>query len=129
MKFDYAALAEELAPVLEEFGLTMTLKFPSSGSTYDPITDTYSGGAPGASVQFLGVLVSPTEEYAASVPEGMVVAADMLVYGQPTTPEPTLAGTITITNSLGINEDWYIVNVQPVAPAAIPVLNIIQVRR
>lgn len=125
---DYADLAVTATELIKEFGTQMILRSNSVEDSYDPVEGEVTPGASGTTdTAIFGVKLTPTAEYAQSIPEGSVQARDMLIYMEPSVRYPELDDTVVIEDATVI-EVWQIVNVQEIKPATIPVLYIIQVR-
>ena len=120
----YGELAQTATELLKEFGTLMVLRSNHTQGIYNPIEGEVT---PGASVvtdkTIHGVMITPTAEYASSIPDGSVQANDMLVLVEPSSVEPSLSDRLVVQG-----HSWEIVNVQRIRPADVTVLYILQVR-
>jgi len=123
-QFEYGPLRITADELLARFGRPMILNQADMDDVYDPITgDWIEGPMQPVDIPVFGVTLAPTAEYSASVGFESIETGDMLVYIQ-ATGKPTLSSKITVDDVL-----WEIVNIQPVQPAEIPLMYILQVRQ
>lgn len=122
-QFDYGPLRNTADRLLARFGRDMLLEQADMDDVYDPISgEIIEGPDQPVSITIRGVTLAPTEEYAGTVGFENIEKGDMLVYIQ-ATAKPTLSSTIKVDERV-----WQIVNVQPVQPAELPLMYIVQVR-
>lgn len=124
-----AAAARALAPIAQGGkGQEVTLHQPGTGGTYDPATDTTTGGS--AAVDHVGSGLE--EAYSAfSVASGVVAAGDIKLLLSPLKadgsdmPQP-VADSWTLTKADGT---WAIKKVDPLSPAGTDVMFTLQLAR
>lgn len=123
-KVDYAKVAKKVTKALEMAGTKAELSVPTPG-TYDPVTDTYTGGGVPTLHEFKGIQFQITEEFIKETDPSLIEVGDTLIYGDVPDgfPDPE-SGQIIVF----VGKDYKIASISPVNPTGIPVLYQYQVR-
>lgn len=128
MAEDWAAIAAEVNGGLGEVGQEVTIATPAIDGTYDPMTDTVTGGSPPLVQDGSG----SQKSYDAKSIDGTVIQQGDVRFmlsplnkkGEPISPPVADRDILT-----KLDGPWAIKHVDTVAPAGVPVLFKLQLRR
>lgn len=118
--FDYAGLRDTVDALLAEFGQDCQVRRAGAPVTVDPVNGTVTGGA--AQVfPVIGVVVDYEEKM---VDGKTIMRGDRQAYVQASV-QPVRGDTFVEANGV----QWAVVDVNPVNPAGLAVVNALQLRR
>lgn len=121
---NYAAIAANTTALLKRAGMAMTLRVTTPGA-YDPMSGTATGDVP-ADYACVGIVRTPStsqgESYFAN---SLIQTGDQIALLSTSVAIQPAPGHVLVISS----SEWQVVAVITVAPAGVPVLYKLQVRR